>query len=220
MTDPDFVAKLVADYNWYHWNWILWTGTDWSLTLLSAGTAIAAAVKNAVAARPPVPVAAPPIVGAANAAQPNVAAPAQGQVPKDLDKWVMYLAAISVAATVLSGKMHPDVQADRYWRGHLVVQDALMHYAASDKSVAANDLLVARWQKAQDILEGQDRVTAADLKLPQTAGADSKTVANPTPETKKDNPVITPAPFQKPDPPQNTGSQSPPSSPPVPPHNE
>ena len=173
----------------YAWLFINWTATDWVLTLLAAGTAIGAAVKNAFSAH--------------NQAQANAdaakAAAAGGDteggaklaVPADngIDKWVMVLAALTIIATTLESKMHPDVQADRYRRGDLKLQDALIDYKVTKDQVP----LVAEWHKAQRILEGlPETPEAAPPASPKvgaegTTGATSGTVstASKLPETQK-----------------------------------
>jgi hypothetical protein len=130
------------------WLFINWTVADWLLTLLAAGTAIGAAVKNAFSAH--------------NQAKSQAAvadAKAAGEVPaasdvsaasSNVDKWVMVLAALTIAATTLDTKIHAGVQADRYRQADLLLQEALADYKADTKQ----DLLLASWHRAQKILEG------------------------------------------------------------------
>lgn len=137
---PDVVKKIIDDAGLYHTLWTRWTLTDWVLTLLAAGTAISAAVKNAFSAHT------------------QAQAERAGEVLKSssrVDRWVMILAALTIIATTLDGKMHAAQQAERYRLGDLLLQDAIMDYRGSQQRDADVQNLLERWHEAQSILEGR-----------------------------------------------------------------
>jgi len=103
-----------------------WTATDWILGILAAGTAIGAAVKNAFSAHNQIQAQAVRVAAATDALAKGEQ-PLPGTVPplasNGVDKWIMALAALTIIATTLDAKMHAGVQADRYRRGDLILQE-------------------------------------------------------------------------------------------------
>ncbi len=150
-TVPWDIANEQAQYAWLFTNW---TATDWILTILAAGTAIGAAVKNAFSAHNQVQAQFVNVAAAADAVAKGEPPPAAVQMPvsNGIDKWIMALAALTIIATTLDAKMHAGVQADRYRRGDLILQEALLDYKVSKDQAP----LVAAWHRAQRILEGLD----------------------------------------------------------------
>ncbi len=166
---PDVVKKIIDDAGWYHTLWTRWTLTDWVLTLLAAGTAISAAVKNAFSAH--------------NQAQ----AERTGEVSKwssRVDRWVMIFAALTIIATTLDGKMHAAQQAERYRLGDLLLQDAIMDYRGSSKRDADVQNLLDRWHEAQSILEGRVTIGSGQSSRNSTP-AQSQTDGSRTPAEAK-----------------------------------
>jgi hypothetical protein len=114
--DPAFTGDPIAfaianEQQVYAWNWTNWTATDWIMTILAAGTAIGAAVKNAFSAHNQVQAQSAntsaylnEVADATEKGQPlpapRVAAPASNGI----DKWVMALAALTIIATTLDSK--------------------------------------------------------------------------------------------------------------------
>ncbi len=164
----------------YSWLWTNWTATDWVLTILAAGTAIGAAVKNAFSAHNQAQEQSAKFVAAADAAAKGER-PAATVVPppasNGVDKWVMVLAALTIIATTLDAKMHPGVQADRYRRGDLILQEALMDYKVSKDEGP----LVASWHKAQRVLEGLDATAEQKPEKPERSAGVTKDAAGPEP---------------------------------------
>ncbi len=174
-TVPWDIANEQAQYAWLFTNW---TATDWILTILAAGTAIGAAVKNAFSAHNQVQAQAVRVAAAADAVAKGEQPPVAVQPPASngVDKWVMALAALTIIATTLDAKMHAGVQADRYRRGDLILQEALVDYKVSKDQVP----LVAAWHKAQRILEGLDASAEPENK-PDQDGSGQKDPAKPPP---------------------------------------
>jgi hypothetical protein len=94
MTNPKPVTESVSDAakniffdaKWYEVLWMRWTAVDWILSLLAAGTAIAAAVQNAFS----------------NHAQAQAQAAAQAApTTARVDRLVMWFAALTIVATTL-----------------------------------------------------------------------------------------------------------------------
>jgi hypothetical protein len=141
----DLVCRIVADAKWYERLWMRWTVVDWLLSLCAAGTAIAAAIKNGYNVH---------VQAVADAAKVTNPSP-----PKGLDNWVMILAALTIIATVLDGRMHASQQAEHYRMGDLLLQDAIMDYRGSQKTPDDRKALLSSWHRAQDILEGSPRAT-------------------------------------------------------------
>ena len=155
---PELVKRIVNDSGWYETLWMRWTVTDWVLTLLAAGTAITAAVKNAFSSH--------------NQAVAQ-AAGNTAQSSSKIDKWVMVFAALTIIATTLDAKMHAGQLAERYRMGDLLLQDAIMDYRGSDRGPDAEQTLLAAWHQAQRILESGT-----------VAPAPAKQDASPEPTTK------------------------------------
>jgi hypothetical protein len=147
MTNPKPVTETVSDAakniffdaKWYEVLWMRWTAVDWILSLLAAGTAIAAAVQNAFSNH---------AQAQAQAAGQAVAAPAR------VDRLVMWFAALTIVATTLDAKIHPAQLAERYRQGDLLLQDGIMDYRHSLKTAADEQALLDVWHQAQRILEG------------------------------------------------------------------
>jgi hypothetical protein len=159
----DLVCRIVADAKWYERLWMRWTVVDWLLSLCAAGTAIAAAVKNGYNVH---------VQAVADAAKERNASP-----PKGLDNCVMILAALTVVATVLDGRMHASQQAERYRMGDLLLQDAIMDYRGSQKTDDDRKALLSNWHRAQDILEGNPRASTSDAKKANLDGSVSAQAA-------------------------------------------
>ena len=160
---PDQVKSIINDAQWYEVLWMRWTVTDWVLTLLAAGTAITAAVKNAFSTHNQ---------AQAQAAAAAVGGPAPVQTSGKVDKWVMVFAALTIIATTLDSKMHASQQAERYRMGDLLLQDGIMDYRLSKRTDVDQDNLLAVWHQAQKILEGGAPTVAAKQdsnKKPETA---------------------------------------------------
>jgi hypothetical protein len=106
----------------------------------------------------------------------------------NVDKWVMVLAALTIAATTLDTKIHAGVQADRYRQADLLLQEALADYKADMKQ----GLLLVSWHRAQKILEGippSIDTASKDANIPPATDANPKTAksappASPTPPPK------------------------------------
>src|SRR5665213_2063292 len=94
----------------------------------------------------------------------------------------MALAALTIIATTLDAKMHAGVQADRYRRGDLILQEALIDYKVSKDQ----EPLVASWHKAQRILEGLD--ASAEPKDKPENDAPGQTDATRSPATMTNSP--------------------------------
>ncbi len=147
MTNPKPVTESVSDAakniffdaKWYEVLWMRWTAVDWILSLLAAGTAIAAAVQNAFSNH-----------AQAQALAGGQAAPATARV----DRLVMWFAALTIVATTLDAKIHPAQLAERYRQGDLLLQDGIMDYRHSPKKAADEQALLDVWHQAQRILEG------------------------------------------------------------------
>jgi hypothetical protein len=127
--DPD-VAAIFHDKDVYEWEWQNWTVRDWILSLLAAGTAITAALKNAFSSHK-------------QAETGNDRNPPRGTASVTVDNWVMTFAALTVIATTLDSKMRASTQAERYRRGDLILQYAPMDYLANNDKKA----LLAPWHK-------------------------------------------------------------------------
>jgi hypothetical protein len=147
MTNPKPVTESVSDAakniffdaKWYEVLWMRWTAVDWILSLLAAGTAIAAAVQNAFS----------------NHAQAQAQAAAQAApTTARVDRLVMWFAALTIVATTLDAKIHPAQLAERYRQGDLLLQDGIMDYRHSQKTAADEQALLDVWHQAQRILEG------------------------------------------------------------------
>lgn len=130
------------------WLYMNWTAANWTLTLLAAGTAIGAAIKNAFSAR-----------NQANAQLAStLEAKANNETPKPIpiqpsgyiDGWVMVLAALTVIATTLSSTIHAGVEADHYRQADLKLQGALMDWKYKNDT----DKLMSSWHDAQLIISG------------------------------------------------------------------
>lgn len=122
----------------YAWIWTNWTATDWILTILAAGTAIGAAVKNAFTAHNQAQEQTTKVAAAADAvAKGQEPSPVTITLPASngIDKWIMALAALTIIATTLEAKMTPGVQADHYRRGDIDLQEALIDYKVSKDQV-------------------------------------------------------------------------------------
>lgn len=190
---PELVKQIMNDAGWYQTLWMRWTVTDWVLTLLAAGTAITAAVKNAFSSHN------------------QAVAQATGRTAQSsskIDKWVMVFAALTIIATTLDAKMHAGQLAERYRMGDLLLQDAIMDYRGSDRTPPAEQTLLTAWHQAQRILEGgtvtpaptvlakQDTNTKQDPNLGSatkpvtfypdhnTSPGDTKTSLQPQPQNK------------------------------------
>jgi hypothetical protein len=185
----------------YEQNWMNWTVTDWCLTLCAAGTAIAAAVKNAfssqnqaqvqtkaqsdalkthtVAVNNAIAAAAAP---GAPLVLPQLPVPAV-QVPatSKIDKFVMFFAALTIIATTLDSKMHASQKADQYRQGDLLLQEALADYRISPKTAPDEERLLAAWHQAQRILEGAPP-TLEKAKDPKTADVPQGAPGSPPPK--------------------------------------
>jgi hypothetical protein len=173
-TVPWDIANEQAQYAWLFTNW---TATDWILTILAAGTAIGAAVKNAFSAHNQVQAQAVKVAAAADAVAKGEPPPAAVQIPvsNGIDKWIMALAALTIIATTLDAKMHPGVQADRYRRGDLTLQEALLDYKVSKDQAP----LVASWHRAQRILEGLDASAEPKEKVDKDVSGQRDTSKSP-----------------------------------------
>jgi hypothetical protein len=162
----------------YAWLFINWTATDWILTILAAGTAVGAAVKNAFSAHNQVQAQTVKATAAADAIakgkQPQVDT-VQPPSSNGIDKWIMALAALTIIATTLDAKMHPGVQADRYRRGDLTLQEALLDYKVSKDQAP----LVASWHRAQRILEGLDASAEPKEKVDKDVSGQRDTSKSP-----------------------------------------
>lgn len=135
----DAAKHIFFDAKWYEVLWMRWTAVDWILSLLAAGTAIAAAVQNAFS----------------NHAQAQAPLPAQGVRPSArVDRLVMWFAALTIVATTLDAKIHPAQLAERYRQGDLLLQDGIMDYRHSQKTATDEQALLDVWHQAQRILEG------------------------------------------------------------------
>ncbi len=147
MTNPKPVTESVSDAakniffdaKWYEVLWMRWTAVDWILSLLAAGTAIAAAVQNAFSNH-----------AQAQAQAGGQVAPATARV----DRLVMWFAALTIVATTLDAKIHPAQLAERYRQGDLLLQDGIMDYRHSPRTAADEQALLDVWHQAQRILEG------------------------------------------------------------------
>ena len=188
-TVPWDIANEQIQYAWLFTNW---TATDWILTILAAGTAIGAAVKNAFSAHNQVQAQAVRVAAAADAiskGEQPLSTAIQPLPSNGIDKWIMALAALTIIATTLNAKMHAGVQADRYRRGDLILQEALMDYKVSKDQAA----LVASWHKAQRILEGLD--ASAEPQAKPAAGVSQQSDGTRSPPSKAnppDQPASTP----------------------------
>jgi hypothetical protein len=135
----DAAKNIFFDAKWYEVLWMRWTAVDWVLSLLAAGTAIAAAVQNAFS----------------NHAQARAQATAQtAPATAGVDHLVMWFAALTIVATTLDAKIHPAQLAERYRQGDLLLQDGIMDYRHSQKTAADEQALLDVWHQAQRILEG------------------------------------------------------------------
>lgn len=181
-TIPWDIANEQIQYAWLFTNW---TAADWILTVLAAGTAIGAAVRNAFSAHNQVQAQAIKVAAAVDALakgeQPQSGA-VQPLASNGIDKWIMALAALTIIATTLDAKMHAGVQADRYRRGDLILQEALIDYKVSKDQAP----LVASWHKAQSILEGLD--ASAEPKDKPENDAPRLTAATRSPATTTNSP--------------------------------
>jgi hypothetical protein len=130
------------------WLFMNWTVANWFLTLLAAGTAIGAAIKNAFSARNQANAQAVATIQATKDNKP--VPPASIQPSGYIDGWVMTLAALTVVATTLSSTIHAGVEADHYRQADLKLQDALLDWKYNQKT----DQLVATWHEAQRIIAG------------------------------------------------------------------
>jgi hypothetical protein len=179
------VADIANDQLEDAWLFINWTVADWLLTLLAAGTAIGAAVKNAFSAHNQAKSQA--AVADAKAAGTIPAAADVSAASSNVDKWVMVLAALTIAATTLDTKIHAGVQADRYRQADLLLQEALADYKANMKQ----DLLLASWHRAQKILEGippSIDTAPKDANIPSAPAANTNTAKSPPPASPTPSP--------------------------------
>lgn len=113
--------------------WMRWTAAYWLLATLAAGTAVAAAIKNARTT--------------------------SNTSPTTTDKSLVLIAGLAALATAATGFISPAQQADRYRMADLLLQDAIMDYRESPRSQADLHNLVNNWHQAQNILEGKVQVT-------------------------------------------------------------
>jgi hypothetical protein len=149
---------IFYDAKWYEVLWMRWTAVDWVLTLLAAGTAVTAAVKNAFSAHSQAQDKAAGGDGAPSANSPKI------------DRVVMWFAALTIVATTLDAKIHPAQLAERYRQGDLLLQDSIMDYRHSPKLPADDEALLVSWHQAQKILEG---VPGVPSKKDQSGMADA-----------------------------------------------
>jgi hypothetical protein len=177
LTNPKPVTEGVSeaaksifyDAKWYEILWERWTVVDWLLSLLAAGTAVTAAVKNAFSAH----------------TQTGSPEGDQGSSAK-VDRVVMWFAALTVVATTLDAKIHPAQLAERYRQGDLLLQDAIMDYRHSPKGPADEEALLNVWHQAQRILEGAPAVPPKpESNQHANPGIDSKTPGGPGKITNK-----------------------------------
>jgi hypothetical protein len=174
-TIPWDIANEQIQYAWLFTNW---TAADWILTILAAGTAIGAAVKNAFSSHNQVQAQAVKVAAAADAlskGQQPAPDAVQPSTSNGIDKWIMALAALTIIATTLDAKMHAGVQADRYRRGDLILQEALIDYKVSKDQAP----LVASWHKAQRILEGLDASAEPQAKPDNDLSGQSDATRSP-----------------------------------------
>jgi hypothetical protein len=150
---PD-VKAVLYDQKVYEWEWQNWMVADWVFTLLAAGTAITAAVKNAFSSHAQSQAALTeeelnklPEPDKAAAMKKAKESSSRGN---SVDKWVMAFAGLTVVATTLNAKLQAGTQADRYRRGDLILQSAKMDYLSTNDTKA----LLASWHQAQRVLEG------------------------------------------------------------------
>lgn len=133
------VNAIYDDAAAYHLLWMRWTFTDWLLTFFAAGTAVSAAIKNAYSVR---------------------------QEKQDKAGWfditLMVLAVLAVLATTFDAKLHAAQLAEQYRAGDLILQNAEMTYAQSDKSDEAKAQLLKQWLTAQSILQQKYAPLKAD----------------------------------------------------------
>jgi hypothetical protein len=172
---------IFYDAKWYEVLWMRWTAVDWVLTLLAAGTAVTAAVKNAFSAHSQAQDKAAGGDGAPSANSPKI------------DRVVMWFAALTIVATTLDAKIHPAQLAERYRQGDLLLQDSIMDYRHSPKLPADDEALLVSWHQAQKILEG---VPAVPSKKDQSGMADAPASEsnteehNPPPVRSSDKPPL------------------------------
>jgi hypothetical protein len=148
------VKAVLWDQKVYEWEWQNWTVADWVFTLLAAGTAITAAVKNAFSSHAQSQAALTEEelnklsdTDKAAVIKKVVESSSRGNA---VDKWVMAFAGLTVVATTLNAKLQAGTQADRYRRGDLILQSARMDYLSNNDTKA----LLASWHQAQRVLEG------------------------------------------------------------------
>ena len=147
---PDNVKYIFVDAKQYEVLWMRRTVTDWALGLFAAGTAIAAAVKNAFSAH-----------NQAQSQSQGNANIGRSQTSTNIDRVVMVCAALAVIATTLDAKMHAAQTAERYRQGDLLLQDAIMDYRLSTESAQDKEReLLEVWHQAQRILEGAPAVSS------------------------------------------------------------
>ena len=123
------VEQLKADAKWFQRLYIRWTVVYWAFTLFSSGTAVSAAIKSSLPSQ--------------RAISPS------GTV---LDWVVLTLATLTVLSTVMVGVLKPEVQANAYRAGDLILQKALMTYEFSQKDPEDSRVLLAEWNRAIDFL--------------------------------------------------------------------
>ena len=157
------------------WNWMNWLVTDWVLSLMAAGTAISAAIKNAFSSH--------------NLAKAQIKAQEDGTTPpvpksSGVDTAVMVLAALTVIATTLDAKMHATQQADRYRRSDLILQDAIGDY----KNNADREALIKAWHQSQRVLEGAPEVLEKEKSTNGNTGSSNQSAPAATPTASKPKP--------------------------------
>jgi hypothetical protein len=178
--NANVVEIVVTDSYWFHELYIRCTAVDWFLTFLATGTALSATIKNSVSVK-----------SAAEA---------------DLSKWdllLIVLALFAVLGTTFDGKIHAGLLADKYRAGDLILQEAKVDYAASDKGATAQEELKRRWHEAQTILETSVVVKPANQSppLPPPGGNTSGISPDTKNQTKDQKPA------------SNTGTPAPPANP-------